>query len=51
MHFSATATHFGVSKTTQTPQNQSCHHLQQQLSFKDIQFQPLGNTKKQTLQV
>jgi hypothetical protein len=41
MRFSATATHFGVSKTTQSPQNQSCHLLQPQLSFKDIQFQQL----------
>jgi hypothetical protein len=38
MRFSATATHFGVSKTTQTPHNQPTHHLQQLLTFSHFQF-------------
>ena len=33
MHFSATATHLRVSKTTQSSHNQSTHHLQQLLSL------------------
>jgi hypothetical protein len=39
MHFSATATHFGAPKTTQSPHNQACHHLQLLLSFSLFQLQ------------
>ena len=41
MRFSAIATHFGASKTNQLPHYQTTHHLQQLLSFQDIQFQQL----------
>ena len=39
MRFSATATHFGASKTTQLPHNQLTFHLQQLLTYSLFQLQ------------